>query len=62
LLFITWNIYLGYKLEMVSELLCTMHKNANDLACGRLGMGRKAKAMSNYVIIVVRVVRVVRVI
>ena len=31
---------------MVSELLCTTHKNANCLACGRLRMGRKAKAMS----------------
>jgi len=28
---------------MVSELLCTTQKNANDLARGRLGVGRKAK-------------------
>jgi len=47
---------------MVSELLCTMHKNVNDLAGGRLSMGRKAKAMSDYLINVVRVVHVVRVI
>ena len=38
---------------MVSELLCTTDKNANDLACGRLGMGRKAKATSGCPIIVV---------
>jgi len=31
---------------MVSELLCTTYKNANYLACGRLRMGRKAKATS----------------
>jgi len=47
---------------MVSELLCTIHKNANDLARGRLEMGRKAKAMSGCRINVVRVVRVIHVI
>ena len=40
---------------MVSELLCIMHKNANDLARGRLGMGRKAKATSGCIINVVPV-------
>jgi len=32
--------------EMASELLCIVHKNANVLARGRLGMRRKAKATS----------------
>jgi len=40
---------------MVSELLSTTHKNANDLAHGRLGMGRKAKATSGCLINIVRV-------
>ena len=45
------------KCEMVSELLCTTHKNVNDLARGRLGMGRKAKATSGGCLInVVRVI------
>jgi len=35
---------------MASELLCITHKNANDLARGQLGMGRKAKAMSGCLI------------
>jgi len=38
------------KWEMVSELLCTTHKNATDLACGRLWMERKAKAMNDCLI------------
>jgi len=45
--------------EMVSELLCTTHKNVNDLARGRLGMGRKAKATSGCLINVVRVVCII---
>jgi len=36
-----------------------MHKNANDLARGRLEMGKKVKAMSGCLINVVRVVRVI---
>jgi len=40
---------------MVSELLCTTHKNVNDLARGQLWMGRKAKATSGCLINAVRV-------
>jgi len=40
---------------MASELLYTMNKNANDLARGRLGTGRKAKATSGCLINVVHV-------
>jgi len=42
------------KWEMVSELVCTTHKNAHDLARGQLEMGRKAKATSGCLINVVR--------
>jgi len=41
---------------MTSELLSTTRKNANDLSCGRLWMGRKAKATSDWLINVVVVV------
>jgi len=41
---------------MASELLCTTHKNANGLARGRLGMGRKTKMTSGCLINVVLVI------
>jgi len=50
---------------MASELLCIMHKKANDLACGRLwmGTGEEGKGgMSGCLINVVRIVHVIRII
>jgi len=51
-----------YKWEMASELLGIMHKNVEDLAHGRLGMGRKAKVTSSCLINVVSVRPRVRVV
>jgi len=50
------------QLPMVSELRCTTRKNTNDLARGRLGMGRNAKTMSRCLVNVAPFVRVVRVV
>jgi len=60
---LTINIKLSHlfnkfdKWEMVSELLCTTHKNANNLACSRLWMRRKANTMSGGCLINVVCVR-----
>ena len=50
------------QLPMVSELRCTTRKNTNDLARGRLGMGRNAKPTSRCLVNVAPFVRVVRVV